>query len=364
MNTVIVLVDKLVSFNSGGTERQIFNFVKAITSANSQANVYIMVANQSEFIPVRYLSISGEEVSLTIEKNFNIKILNNIAHNHLVLKRALNVLKKTNDLTNVEIFSILHFEPNFWLKIAFSDFFRTGSLRLLFRQLIQQRLYMQSVEILIKYSTKYILLVDAFRKNIMFRNYNNIDVVRNFPTYDKKLINGETKQNLIITVCRLDLSQRRVDRLLLVWKELSKCIPNYTYLILGSGPDEAYLNRYIKKKGIINVRILGHVDPTIFYKKAKYLLHYAVTDAWGMVLEEAQCFNVWPIVWPTSKCYDVVIEDGKNGTILKNNLNKKYKQIYRLIRDRSFVKEELMIKKNISSIKNDILWKWRVILKF
>lgn len=118
-------------------------------------------------------------------------------------------------------------------------------------------------------------------------------------------------QKKIITICRIDNKQKRLDRFV----EVAKNLPEYTFEIYGLGRDEGFLKELIK--GIGNISYKGATNEIVnVHKDAGIFLMTSDFEGFGITLIEALSQATPVIIAPNSfDMANVIIEDGVNGYV-------------------------------------------------
>lgn len=107
-------------------------------------------------------------------------------------------------------------------------------------------------------------------------------------------------------------------------KVLSKIIPNFKVLILGSGPEKDKLLTNLEKENI-NFNYPGFVSQenlSKYYSNSKLFLFTTKTDAWGIVVNEAMASGTPVITTPYAGVINDLVLDSENGYILDIELDK------------------------------------------
>ncbi|MDD3360204.1 MAG: glycosyltransferase [Hespellia sp.] len=101
---------------------------------------------------------------------------------------------------------------------------------------------------------------------------------------------------LILSVGRLDY-QKGFDIAIKALKDIKDSIPDFLYVIVGSGSEGSLLQKTIEETGLIeNVRLLGRKDnPYPYYRNADLYLQPSRFEGFCITLAEAKVFNI-PIV--------------------------------------------------------------------
>lgn len=111
-----------------------------------------------------------------------------------------------------------------------------------------------------------------------------------------------------------------LDRLLKAWEVF--CAQNgveASLVLVGGGPEKANLENRVSRRGLTNVRFLGHVEPEQLpeiYHAADVFVFPTLEDVWGLVVNEAMTFGLPVICSKYAGCApDLIIQD-RNGWIV------------------------------------------------
>ena len=153
---------------------------------------------------------------------------------------------------------------------------------------------------MLKNSDKVILLSEYYIKDykslIKKGDFSKLIAITNPLTFNNIDNNCSNKQNEIIYIGRLDYSQKRVDRVLKVWKLLQADNNDWALTIVGDGADKERLVRLSKDLKLERVTFAGHTNPKSYYQRAKILLLTSNFEGTPMVIPEAMAYGVVPIV--------------------------------------------------------------------
>lgn len=157
-----------------------------------------------------------------------------------------------------------------------------------------------------EFSDRYVLLsesfVPLFKRFVGLVRGKKVAVITNPLTLD---IVKREKENLIVYVGRLEETQKRVSRVIDIWREVSKDLPDWKLEIVGDGPDRAMYEDMAKDLSRISFE--GFQNPAEYYARAKMLLLTSDFEGFALVLVEAMCSRCVPIVlgsYPAA--YDIV----------------------------------------------------------
>ncbi len=172
---------------------------------------------------------------------------------------------------------------------------------------------------------RYVLLAESFREEFSFitginANHKKLRVINN--PVKPVATDGELskKENICIFVGRL-VKEKQVDKLLKIWKSLSKELPDFKFIILGDGPERKNLESIATNHNIPNVDFVGYRNPREYYKKAKFLFLCSKMEGWGMILVEAMQYGCVPVSLDSYSSLKYIIDDNRNGIIIGKENN-------------------------------------------
>lgn len=177
----------------------------------------------------------------------------------------------------------------------------------------------KNYKMITSYSKKIVLLSDSFRKE--FRELSNchnsnIEVIPNcfnFVPYN----DVPSKEKIILYVGRVIEEQKRVSRLIKIWKSLYLRFPEWKLVIVGDGPDSILLKRAVREGNISRTEFTGfRKDVSSYMKRASIILLVSDFEGFPMTLVEAMRERCVPVVYGTySAAYDL-ITDNSSGFII------------------------------------------------
>lgn len=193
------------------------------------------------------------------------------------------------------------------------------------------RLYKKSLNYFIKKNIQityincdsYVLLSERLFKS--FGNYSGISDFRKLKSienpitipveYKEKI--GDNKKKQILYVGRMDMENKRVNRIIEVWENIHSQYPQWELILVGDGPHKPLLEKYVEDKSISNVTFVGFIkeEPIQFYKNASIFMLTSDLEGFGLVLIEAMSYGVVPIVYGSYESVYDIIDDNVNGFI-------------------------------------------------
>ncbi len=126
------------------------------------------------------------------------------------------------------------------------------------------------------------------------------------------------KQKEVLYVGRLSYADKRVDRLLNIWKYICINYPDWNLKIVGDGPEMQNLKNLAETLGLINICFEGyHDDVSAYYNKGSILCMTSTFEGWPLSLSEAQAYGVIPIAFNCSAGVEKIISpNGVNGFLI------------------------------------------------
>ena len=129
--------------------------------------------------------------------------------------------------------------------------------------------------------------------------------------------NPDTKRKEIIYVGRIDYTQKRVHRVVESWAQLDCLFPEWQLRNEGEGHERGNIEHMAKDLELKHVNFEGFQAPRPYYERASMLILTSEFEGFPLVLAECMSFGVVPVVYGSySAVYDI-IEDGKDGIIVR-----------------------------------------------
>lgn len=175
------------------------------------------------------------------------------------------------------------------------------------------------------------------------------------------------KEKIIIWVGRQSNTEKNIPAFIDVWKIISKKNQDWKAIIIGDGNDLEYNRNYAKKNAVERLEFVGlQKDVALFYKKASFIGMTSICEGFPMVLVEAMSNICIPFVYNTFESLYDIIDDDKDGIIVKPFDKKEMaRRIQEIIDDKD--KFVAMQKAAIEKVKEfsaeNIIDKWEEIFK-
>lgn len=132
------------------------------------------------------------------------------------------------------------------------------------------------------------------------------------------------KRKEVLYVGRLSYADKRVDRLLRIWRRVEADFPDWELKIVGDGSERANLERQAVKSGLQRVRFCGHSTCVEeHYATGAILCMTSSFEGWPLVLIEAQAAGVVPIAFACSGGVRRIVGSDRRKGILVAPFNEK-----------------------------------------
>ncbi len=159
----------------------------------------------------------------------------------------------------------------------------------------------------------YIVLTEAYAEELILSLKLNQDEQKKFLVLKNSIELQQNpqleKQKVIVYMGRLSLSDKRIDRLLLIWKKCSKHLSEWTFKIYGNGVDEEKLKAMAQNLNLERIVFSGFTSkPQEVYDEASILCLSSSVESWGLVLSEAQNNGTIPIAFDVSEGVHSILE--------------------------------------------------------
>ena len=240
------------------------------------------------------------------------------------------VLKKASKGLSLKIFSVHHNSPKTngrlkGIEIAMSETNnKFCALILCMKKVLTYYVTSYSMWYVYQKSDKYILLSDSYIREFLsftrVKKATKLVVITNPITipyieeYEKSL---SYKRKEIIYVGRIDYNQKRVYRVIEVWKLLEKKYPDWKLIIIGDGEEKSKLEEQSFQLGLKRIVFEGFKNPLEYYKYASLLILTSEYEGFPLVIPEGMAWGVVPCVYGSySAVYDIV-KDDVNGIIIE-----------------------------------------------
>jgi glycosyltransferase involved in cell wall biosynthesis len=165
----------------------------------------------------------------------------------------------------------------------------------------------------------YVVLNNSYKKILENRLYNgfekdNIKIIPNPLTIPH--LDCKNKLRTVIYVGRLEAVQKKVDRLLRVWKMIQAEVPDWNLKIIGDGEERNKLEKKAEELKLERIEFLGRQVPDNYYMEASILCLTSNYEGTPMVITEAQSYGTIPIAFNCSEAMPELISNGRDGILV------------------------------------------------
>lgn len=169
-----------------------------------------------------------------------------------------------------------------------------------------------SLHLVYRFSDAYVLLspsyVQIFMNFAWIPSSKKIFVISNPVVIDR--ITDIEREKAILYVGRLTETEKRVDRIIDIWKCIADRLPDWRLDIVGDGPDRTRLEE--RAKGLARITFHGFQKPNRFYAQSKLLLLTSDFEGFALVLVECMAMGCVPVVYASyPAARDIVRGGGK-----------------------------------------------------
>ena len=171
----------------------------------------------------------------------------------------------------------------------------------------------------------------------------------------------------MIWVGRQENLSKNLPEFIDVWKIVSQNNPDWRAIIIGGGCDMEYNRNYAKKNGVERLEFAGtQKDVEQYYKKASFIGMTSINEGWGMVLNEGMSYGCVPFAYDTYESLNDIIDDDKNGIIVKpfdkKGMSRRLQEIIDNKEKFAIMQKAALEKVKTFSVEN-IVDKWEEIFK-
>lgn len=163
------------------------------------------------------------------------------------------------------------------------------------------RFYLSKYRRVYGWCDAYGVLCDSYRHEIIEKlslpkSDNKVWVLPNSIAPAKRVV--EQKQKVVLYVGRLTHRDKRVDRLLRIWKMVQKQLPDWQLKIVGTGRAEKKLKVLAESLALERCSFKGYsTNVTDYYNEASILCVTSSFEGWPMCVAEAQAHGVVPVLF-------------------------------------------------------------------
>lgn len=174
---------------------------------------------------------------------------------------------------------------------------------------------------LLKESDKVVVLCQGQREELLkmcgTSDDSKVAVVPNIQEPASESGDEVERAKIVLWVGTFDYAIKRPDYMLKIWKKVMKDHPDWSLMLLGDGPSFNEMKGFSQQMQLKNVIFEGRVEPHSYYKGASIACITSVHESFSLVATEALSYGVVPVAFDSFTAARLVIEDGKDGVLVK-----------------------------------------------
>ncbi len=154
------------------------------------------------------------------------------------------------------------------------------------------------------------------------------------------------KKKQILYLGRMSYGDKRVDRLVEIWKNIYQDFPDWEFLLVGDGEERQNLELLAKKYQLERIQFLGATTtPYQYYNEASILCMSSQFEGTPLVITEAQQAGVVPIAFNCSAGVEEMLSpSGENGVLVTAFDRAEYEQKLRNLMTNNRLRKEIQQK--------------------
>lgn len=201
---------------------------------------------------------------------------------------------------------------------------------------------------------------ESFARHADVSDLHKISIIHNPLPQPVQQNEYSARKKQILFVGRLTW-QKRVDRLLKVWKRLQSDFPEWSLLIVGDGPDRKFYEKITQSLQLKNVSFTGTKPSEPFYRESIACCVTSTHEGFSMVLIEAQQYGCIPVVYDSFGSVHDIITNGITGYAVTPFKEKEFVDRLRTLMLDDKLRKEMSIQSIAASnrySKEIIIGKW------
>lgn len=344
----------------GGVERVVHNLSHIFTANGHKvitlskeapySNEYVKNQNYSLNDNTEILSSKNITFSINLIKQFSIDVIIYASHHHDMFELVLEIKRQTN----CKLISTYYNCPNALMKGITDEFakiqFSNNSLISKIKQYVilklgyiiklkKRKTYLQqkfsyqyeNSDAFVVESTHYVKILAS----LIGKDCPNIYGI---PNPISKFNNNSTskREKNVLYIARMNIEQKRPDRMLRIWKKVQQYFPDWNLLMIGDGPNKQDMIKYAKKLSLTNIKFIGNSELLPYYQCAEILCMTSTYEGFGLVLTESFQNEVIPIAFKSYEAIQDIIQDNRTGILIRPFDENLYaEQLSMLMRDQT-----------------------------
>jgi glycosyltransferase involved in cell wall biosynthesis len=147
-------------------------------------------------------------------------------------------------------------------------------------------------------------------------NYKR-EKVRAIPNSIPEVHGYKNKRKQMLYVGRLNISQKRTDLLVPVWRELYGQLPDWEFVIVGDGPYKETIDRQIQEENLPRITTVGRQNPHSYYIDSAIFVMPSAYEGFPNVILEAQSYGVVPVAFNSYMALPWIVNDQEDALLVE-----------------------------------------------
>ncbi len=274
---------------------------------------------------------NGRKIQLNFYKDDQSELLNKlsdfVAQNYISIIIVQNIatdkirycFRKLKEKSNIKIIYCFHRNP---VSSKLSSISRYYRLKVAVYNLLHGIKPRYPFAEIVEDVDKYVLLspsyIPSFTKLYHVKDTDKFMAMQNPVPFAFEEPDLDIKEKTVLIIARFEEQQKNIKKALDVWNKFEQKNSDWQLLIGGYGEDYEDVLNYSKRYDLKRCKFLGKIEnPKELYKHASIYMMTSRYEGYPMTLLEAMEFGCVPIVYNTFTSLQDIVEDGKNGLIVK-----------------------------------------------
>ena len=195
-------------------------------------------------------------------------------------------------------------------------------------------------------SAAYVVLAEAYRQELEATLYGGRvqEKLRAIPNPLAAEARLSAREKTVVYAGRFTRADKRLDRLLRIWKRVQDAHPDWHLQLVGEGPEQARLCRQAARLGLERVDFRPAVSDGSQYAQASIACLTSSYEGLNMFLLEAQQAGIPVMAFDCNGGMALAVQDGRSGVLVKPFDEKAYARALSALMDDSARRDEMAAK--------------------
>lgn len=125
------------------------------------------------------------------------------------------------------------------------------------------------------------------------------------------------KEKIVLFVGRLSHCDKRLDRLLKIWKRIEQTVPDWRLILIGNGPEREKLLKLARRLQLRRVEFAGYQSDVVsYYRRAAFICLTSSFEGFPMSLLEGQQYGAIPVSFDSYAAVREITRNGEAGILV------------------------------------------------